>query len=341
MSVVDQPEVRRLLLALSERPMEVATPSLRRTRRQRAIERIQRVLNEADAPTASLEFGRSRWAKACLLAALAAGLVLAASQLWRQSDVSRASALRMVSSVGEVHCRSGEGPWRPCRAGAERMLTAVTCQDDATTELETGGARLVLMPTSTLLSATDAKAPKARRVRLTQGRVDVSVPKLAPGQSFAVETETAVVTVHGTAFSVSVVSEGRGKSHTCVELREGVITVDSGGQSQRLIAPALVGCELEPSRSSADAQREAPEEQEVLGPVPSKSDASFSAAKKQSSLAHEIRLLQQGLAAEQRHDRAAADRLYRVLLKQYPHSIVAPEARAAVERLRIEAAGTR
>ena len=322
--------------------MEVATPSLRHIRRQCAIERIQRVLGEADAPTPSLGLGQLRWAKVSLLAALAAGIALAAGQLWRQGDVSHASALRMVSSVGDVLCRSSEGPWRPCRAGAERSLTAVTCQDDATTELETRiGARLVLMPASTLLSATDAKAPNAHRVRLTQGRVDVSVPKLGPDQSFAVETETAVVTVHGTAFSVSIVGEQQGKRHTCVELREGVIMVDSGGQSQRLVAPALVGCELGPSKSTADADQEDQEKRELLGPVPSKSDASSSASKKKSSLAQEIRLLQRGLGAEQRQDRAAADRFYRALLKQYPNSIVAPEARAAVERLRNEAAGSR
>lgn len=342
MSVVDQPEVRRLLLALSERPMEVATPSMRHIRRQHAIERIRRVLSEADAPTPSLGFGKLRWAKVSLLAALAAGLALATGKPWRQGEVSRASAFRMLSSVGDVVCRSGEGAWRPCKAGAVHSLTAVTCNDNATTELETRiGARIVLMPASTLLSATDAKTPNAHRVRLTEGRVDVTVPKLGPDQSFAVETETGVVTVHGTAFSVSIVGGQQGESHTCVELREGVISVDSGGQSQRVVAPALVGCDIEPSKPAADVEQEAQEERAVLAPVPSKSDASSSASKKKSSLAQEIRLLQQGLAAEQRHDRAAADRLYRVLLRQYPNSIVAPEARAAVERLRNDAAGSR
>lgn len=337
MSVVDQPEVRRLLLALSDRPMGVVEPFVRRARRQHAIERIQGVLNGANAPAPSQFRVRAlTWAKISTAAALAAGLAFVAGQLWHRHDVSGADSLRMLSSVGEVVCRTGEGAWQPCKAGAEHTITAVACRDNATTELETPiGARLVLMPSSALLSSTEAKSPNAHRVRLTQGRVDVSVPKLGQGQTFAVETATAVVTVHGTAFSVSIVEEGQGKSHTCVELREGVITVDSGGQTQRLTAPALVGCELEPSKLSAEV------EQQALESVPSKSDASSTNAKKKSTLGQEIRLLQQGLGAEQRHDRVAAERSYRALLKQYPNSIVAPEARAAIERLRNEPAGSR
>jgi hypothetical protein len=49
-----------------------------------------------------------------MLVALAAGFALVASQLWYQQDVSRMNALRMLSSVGDVVCRSGEGSWRPC-----------------------------------------------------------------------------------------------------------------------------------------------------------------------------------------------------------------------------------
>lgn len=329
MSVADQPEVRRLLLALSERPMEVVDPEIRRIRRERAIVGIQNVLRDArnDAPSHLVTV--SRWAKISMVTALAAGLAVAIGQWARVGAVSRSSPLRVMTAAGDAMCRLGtDAEWQPCRVEAGQTLTGVRCLEGATTELETRvGARLVLMPASTLLASDDLGQSQATRVRLTQGRVDVKVPKLGPGQSFAVETDTATVTVHGTEFSVSILSDAHGKSSTCVELREGVVTVESGGRAQRLVAPALLGCETEADKPATDVESEPAEAS------PPKSETGSATAKRKSTLGLEIRLLQQGLGAEQRHERAAAERFYRGLLKRYPNSVVAPEARAALERL--------
>jgi hypothetical protein len=80
------------------------------------------------------------------------------------------------------------------------------------------------------------------RVRLLAGRVDLDVPKLAPGEALAVETHDSLVEVRGTRFAVSVVerepqgpftqvdvSEGR----VLIRLKDGVREVGAGQSSAR------------------------------------------------------------------------------------------------------------
>jgi TolA-binding protein len=139
------------------------------------------------------------------------------------------------------------------------------------------------------------------------------------------------VTVHGTAFSVTVHHDDAQLTHTCVDLREGVISVTAAGHTERLTAPARWGCD---NNVTATPPNDAKAAAITTEPTPSISPAPASEpTKPRHTLALETRLLQTALGAEQRRDFTTAEKNLRALLSSYPNSVVAPEARAALERV--------
>ena len=69
------------------------------------------------------------------------------------------------------------------------------------------------------------------------GRVEIEVPKLPAGHTFSVRTPDAVVTVHGTSFSVEVTkSAAPGGTTTTVIVKRGVVSVLHEGQEAVLYA---------------------------------------------------------------------------------------------------------
>jgi TolA-binding protein len=202
------------------------------------------------------------------------------------------------------------------------------------------GVKLELGAASTLLIDAASVSPTNSHVRLTQGQLDVQVPKLGDRRQFAVVTPTAKVVVHGTAFKVTVSRANSGDTNTCVELREGVVTVETQSRTTRLTAPARFGCDPIAARDRGEEAR--PETASSSGSTatsdraaePSAAGPSAGLARSRSSLAAETRLLQAALAKERTGNYAAAERNLRALLSQYPGSVVAPEARAALERLK-------
>src|SRR5690606_2110765 len=91
-------------------------------------------------------------------------------------------------------------------------------------------------------------------IRLRGGSVTLNVPKLSPRHSLSVVTEHATVVVHGTVFAVmleSVPSQGK---RTRVVVREGEVSVWSGGQERRLSA----GRQWSSDESSPDAESAPP-----------------------------------------------------------------------------------
>jgi len=76
----------------------------------------------------------------------------------------------------------------------------------------------------------------SERIELSVGRVDVSVPKLAPGRSLSVHTPNALVTVHGTRFTVTVVRSTDDAVETRVAVTEGVVAVERDGRTVDLRA---------------------------------------------------------------------------------------------------------
>lgn len=174
-----------------------------------------------------------------------------------------------------------------------------------------------------------AQAPEedaqATQLRLIQGEVNLSVPRLPAGATLSVLTDDARVIVRGTQFSVSLLEEA-GATRTCVRVSEGSVEVQRSGLPSTLLQPGQEsGCETpttpEPeARASGDTAASASNRRRAQRP-PS------------STLEKETALFASALAAEQAGDRKRAERVLRELLRSYPQSPVAQEARIALQRV--------
>ena len=163
---------------------------------------------------------------------------------------------------------------------------------------------------------------ETRRIALNQGIVRLAVPKLKPGLSLSVATPDAVVTVHGTRFSVEIVN-----NQSCVRVSEGVVSVARGNDLERLTAGDESGCDVAPV-SEAKAM-------ESTAARASTSEARRPRAKREvaGTLTQENLLFKSALAAEQAGKLEQAELLAKRLLQRYPASPMAPEARRILARL--------
>ena len=93
--------------------------------------------------------------------------------------------------------------------------------------------------------------PDATRLRVEGGGITSQVPKLAPGGQYIVETPQAVVSVHGTRFTVTRSSP----TTTRIDVTEGLVSVDPPGwRPAFFLRPgegAVVGpCPLTPAEAA-------------------------------------------------------------------------------------------
>ena len=353
MTIPDPNEVKHLLSVFAERPTEVLSETATLERRERATSQIYSILREP-RPNQAVLFLRRRWLETSTALALAAGLALfIGHRVAAEKQVLPVASYRTLESTGQISCsntdRSG---FSRCNPATQIAIFGIRTEADAHLTIETQiGVRLALSPSSTLLLPNGIQALGKSHVALDEGKVDVLVPKLGPARQFQVLTPTAMVTVHGTAFSVTVTRSAsnfeanrvaEGKPSTCVDLREGVISVESAGQVQRLNAPAQWGCGTPNSERAvmpAGVQSAPVGVTDGASTAPTVTGASnpslvpTEAAKRRSTLAEETRLLQTALVAERSGNRLGAEKNLRALLSTYPNSVVAPDARAALERL--------
>lgn len=175
-------------------------------------------------------------------------------------------------------------------------------------------------------------AGATRRVALNRGKIELSVPKLEAGTSLAVATPDAVVTVHGTQFSVEI---RRGTS--CVRVTEGRVSVARGDRLEQLVSGQDSGCESPevtatsraPSSAKDAVARVAAEKPQPVQP-PNSTQNRGSA---RGTLNQENRLFRSALAAEQAGEFGRARLLAERLLRRYPTSPMAPDARRILRRV--------
>jgi hypothetical protein len=343
-TIDDTTEARSMLaLAFSERPMPVAAPAIREERRRRAISGIEAILAEP-RPGREGFWHQIRPKQMALVMGLAAGAALLVSQLPRNFGRSPMATYFATESKGQVLCnRSDWANWTACDPSQTEGFVGLRTLDNAGVTVETAaGLRLHLDAASTLLMKGSSTTALASQVTLTEGSVDVIVPKLGPNRQFSIVTPSATITVHGTAFSVEVTKVQNQKTHTCVRLRDGAISVQADGHEERLVAPAAYGCDA-PARTVEAAAASTTEVSAVPTPqatkdtgVRSNRDTAHRANPvnpDRSTLAAETKLLQRALQAERHDDLLGAEKNLRQLLTAYPNSIIAPEAREALERI--------
>lgn len=334
MNPEDHLAVKRLLSAFPERPDEALDEATHVARRDRVVSSIRAILTAPTEkkPSVLLQFRRPEiWGTLALAATTALGV----GYLWKtEASVAPVASIRTLSSQGQVLCRkSASNDWVACDTAKESVFEGIRTLEQSRLSLETLiGVRLDIDASTTLLLGESANLARSSEVTLAYGRVNVRVPKLGSERQFSVVTPTATITVHGTAFSVHVEHAGPSKTlQTCVNLQEGVVSVTADGKTTRLQAPARWGCTVEPATDTAPAVASHPATPDAASSA--QTYPGLDAAKRKSTIGQETRILQLALGAERRKDFASAEKWYKSLLTQYPNSIVAPEARAALERL--------
>lgn len=331
-------EVGRQLAALCDRPASVMDAESRTRRRGRIVARMNELLQQPmGGPSPWLGAGWFSWATAFALG----GAAVMVTGLWMAGSMvgPKDRAFRHVRLHGSVLCeqRPEVRSWGPCDdrilASGDGLRTLAHAQ----AELETqAGVRLELGSASELSLTAIEPGRKWTRVSLGHGRLDVRVPPLTHGAAFSVVTPQATVTVHGTAFVVEVAKSSDGSSHTCVRVSEGAIVVRHASGADTVLAGGTWGChEAHPSNAALTALAPAAKVSgsPATDPSPRRERSARSAATEASTLGTEAGLLQKALGAERAGDFDTAERTLATLLRLYPNSIVAPEARAALERV--------
>jgi ferric-dicitrate binding protein FerR (iron transport regulator) len=183
-----------------------------------------------------------------------------------------------------------------------------------------GGYEVRLGPSSSFaFKGTFPTPPDQIRVRLDAGHAEFSVPKLTPGHSFVVETQGAEIRVVGTTFSVSQTRNPR----PCVRVSEGSVAVSNPEESVLLKPGDSWGFESEApdgSKTTTDVKTSA------------QSPARANPARA-TTLAQENALLSRALSEESQGHKDAALQAFRELLRRYPHSPFATDAKAGLKRI--------
>lgn len=306
----EQDELARLLAPLTE-PVDALASRRLHVERDRVVARMVEV---------SLQPPRRWWAapRVAGAVALAAGIALAvwSGAAWWEGEGRTAQVLVTSGSV--------RAQGQDVSAG-QRLSAGGTLEAPSAARLEApGGVSLELA------AHTRAELGSAA-LRLERGRVRCVVVH-DPSRAFTVVTKDARVVDVGTTFSVSTeplgttvhVEEGEVR----VEHARGAETVRAGQSWSSVVSPAPPIVAAAPSSAPPLTSVSPPARR---APVKPRAD----------TLPLETQLLRTGLAAEQRGDVEAAARAFESLVQRYPGSPLAPDASAALARVRARAQGRR
>lgn len=318
-----EPNVRDLLAPLTQH--EVAPASIRfQVDREKIISRMVEVsLTPETRFSARARFG--------MALALAAGFALAAWGGLRAFDAQRlatASRIEVLALRGQV--TGSAGALTPGQAQVVARDGSLETSERAEARINTGTGLEIALLENTKVSLRDLGAGVSSALRLDKGRVRCVIPH-EPGRVFSVVTADVRVVDIGTVFSVAV-EPGAAGPKTSVHVEEGEVLVEHAGAKHHLRAPAFwssvtdAPAVSEPPTSIEDLATEALPEVSARRDAPPK--------RPRETLAAEAQLLQAGLASEQRGDFQAAARAFEQLAARYPGSPLAPDARAALARVK-------
>jgi TolA-binding protein len=206
----------------------------------------------------------------------------------------------------------------------------------APSELKTSRGLQIALDSDTRVGLDGMSPARVKsQLRLAQGKVRCAVPPLKGDESFSVVTNQAEVVVHGTEFTVEMLS-----GNTCVRVSQGLVEVRHATGSAFLSPGASWGCDVavaeseetvtaDPIIDQREVEADRPSRSKIRARTPRPSDEEPS-----GTLAEETRLFSAALAAERRGDESRASALYSRLLQRYPGSPLAPEARRGLARVK-------
>jgi TolA-binding protein len=325
------PKVTDLLAPMRDRPVDTSS-------RRFKVDR-EKVLSRMIQASALPEREPSRRFGLYGALALAAGLAMVAGssayKALRPAPVATQTAprLEVVAVQGEVvriegSTRAGIAPGQATEIAASGTIETAA---HAGARLKTPSGLDIELRENTRVRLTEMNPSEARfALHLEAGAVRCVVPHLEQGRTFSVVTPDARVVDRGTIFTVDVEGDGAA-AKTVVRVEEGQVLVqhDAGetpvGATQSWSTPdveppaPVVATAVEPPARApaASGPRRAPEPKLLRG-----------------TLAEETSLLNAGLASERKGDLGAAATSFESLLSRYPGSPLAPEARAALARVK-------
>ncbi|WP_433933583.1 FecR domain-containing protein [Sorangium cellulosum] len=341
--------VEASLRALVAQPVPPLPRAQARYLQQQIAGRIDRLAAEEAARRARAARRRRTAVAAAALAAALAAAAAGVAVVFRARPLPDAAA-QVTTLQGAVEIAAGDAT----RSPPSRALVPLTSGE----ELRTGegamakaslatGATVEVGP-STRVRFTPSGAGRDRFddiVALDRGRISVDVPPLPAGVTLSVRTADAVVTVHGTRFSVERQPGAAGEAaETRVSVADGRVAVRRG-EVERFLSPGETWSSRDeaparrldpPAEGQRDDAQAPPQEQDGSAREGDEGGAGEPRGARggpaRASLAAENELLQGAMEARrQGQPRRALERLDR-LLGRYPDSPLAEIAR--VERLR-------
>jgi hypothetical protein len=324
--VKTDPKVRELLGPFAEQGID---PASRRFQvdREKIVSRMVEVSLTPDA-----RFGaRARVAAALALAASFALASWGGLRMWQQRSGAGAGAVEVVALRGAVKSIQGPivsdlGVGKPTRLLPQGTLETAR---GAEARIKTGSGIEIELLEGTLVAMSELSDNSALALRLARGRVRCVVSH-QPGRTFSVVTAAARVVDVGTTFSVGVEETATGPQ-TFVQVEEGEVLVQHAGQESRL-------GRAQTWTSAAAKPVEQPDAASSIGELerePSVAKARHEQPKRRpETLAAETKLLRSGLASEQKGDLKGAATAFETLTSRYPESQLAPDAKAALARVK-------
>jgi hypothetical protein len=331
-----QPKRPDLLARWSRAALPVTPPASDAARRDRLVNVVVRTMESAVAePRARAAPTRRQIA---LAVGIAAVLVLALG-MGRQWAIRSGFASRGVAPFGSSHVM-------------EPGVQAVAARSESASGLRLPSGAVVTMKPETRFHTSDLSAPSnaQEEVVVDLGRVEVEVPKLPAGHTFSVRTPDAVVTVHGTSFSVEVAkSASSGGTTTTVTVTRGVVSVLHADQETVLYAgmewsssgelPVVAAASAEPRahagpspikarpRSPAqDASRRADRVRVDPAPAIPPAAPEPESPSKGADLANQNTLFTEAQLARKQGDRIGALKLLDDLVRRYPAAPLSEDA---------------
>ena len=320
------PKVQALLGPLTEQDVD---PASRRFQvdREKIVSRMVEV-----SLVPEQRFGtRARVVGALALAASFALASFGGLRLLQRGSVADATGIEVLAVRGGV--TSIQGPTlSELGAGKSTRLSptgTLETSPGADARIKTESGIEIELLEGTLVSLNELAGNGASALHLERGRVRCIVAHQS-GRTFSVVTPGARVVDVGTTFSVAV-KPGDAGPKTVVEVEEGEVLVQHAGVERRLTRAQAWSSDTpklarlpEPSAGVDTLELE-----------PSAPPAHHVAGKHHpETLAVETKLLRSGLASEQKGDLRAAVTAFETLTSRYPDSQLAPDAKAALARVK-------
>jgi hypothetical protein len=330
--VSDEPSLRKLLAPMAERAVDLEGPEFRVDRR-RVLARMAQAKGS----------DQNRWLRYALAAAASVALSAYGAHQWsRGGGFNSDSSLEVVVSEGSATQVRGEIRAEVVTGRSTQLAAAgdLETAPDSKARVRTVDGLQIELGSQTRVALGELRS-SARQVTLVGGSIRCSVPHRASPRAFQVIAPDITVVDLGTVFTVNV---DRVNHATTVSVEEGEVVVHSPSGEARVEAPntwssasspapvptpppaatpAAVAPAAPKAALSPGARRAAPP-----APAPAKGKAA-----PRETLDEEARLLRQGLAAERQGRFPDAISGLTTLVVKYPDSPLAPDARAALDRI--------